>query len=206
MTLPTFDFRNFDPEALFRFHDSYLALKDWPSEALRTAKDMPWQLIEENHFYNCSLWNEEDLARRTRVDDSEIAKNKRAIDGFNQRRNDAIERIDDFLLQQLAAYATAADAILNSETAGSIVDRLSILSLKIFHMGKQTERPEVEESHRQVSRERLARLNAQRQDLGRCLAELLAGAVAGDRYFKIYRQFKMYNDPKFNPQIYGEQK
>lgn len=175
-----------------------------------------WTWIETNHRNNRSLWDEEDLARRRTVSDALIAGNKRAIDGFNQARNDATERVDECLLLALglvdAASANsdtpvvrvAAGARLNSETAGSMIDRLSILSLKVRAMREQTARTDVDDAHRANSRVRLARLEEQRADLAACLDELLAGAREGTVYFKVYRQFKMYNDPRFNPALVAE--
>ena len=148
------------------------------------------------------LWDEEDLARRRHVADSEIAQNKRHIDGFNQRRNDAVERIDDLLLQALANQLNPV-ARLHSETAGMMMDRLSILALKIIAMRGQTLRRDADAAHIAACGEKLARLNAQRGDLAACLDTLLADCVAGRARYHIYRQFKMYNDPKLNPQLYA---
>jgi hypothetical protein len=97
-----------------------------------------------------------------------------------------------------------AGARLSSETAGSMVDRMSIMALKAHAMRQQTERTDVDEAHRAASRVKLQRLLQQRQDLGDCLDTLLADAAAGRAYFKVYRQFKMYNDPRFNPALVKE--
>ena len=86
--------------------------------------------------------------------DAEIAGNKRNIDRYNQKRNDAIERIDEQLLHLLSAVRPDPDARLNSETPGAMIDRLSILSLKIRQMRLQTERNDVDSrSHRRLPRE-----------------------------------------------------
>ena len=174
--------------------------------------------IAANHAHNRSLWAQEDLARRTQAPDAEIVANKRAIDRHNQARNDAIERIDEFLLSALGLVdpATLASALprstvppgarLNSETAGSMLDRISILGLKIAAMREQTLRSDVDAAHRQACSERLQRLVQQRADLGACYDELLADARAGRAYFKVYRQFKMYNDPRLNPALVAEAK
>jgi hypothetical protein len=162
-----------------------------------------WQAIAANHEHNCALWAEEDLARRRDVPDSEIAANKRAIDAHNQKRNDAIERIDEAILILLQDVRHQDGARQSSETAGAMIDRLSILSLKIHHMRIQTERRDVDEAHRQTCRDKLARLVEQRTDLAACLDRLIAEARQGTAFFKVYRQFKMYNDPKLNPAIYG---
>jgi hypothetical protein len=98
-----------------------------------------------------------------------------------------------------------AGARLNSETAGSIIDRMSIMALKLRAMREQTLRTDADEAHRASSVVKLQRLLQQREDLGSCLDALLADAVAGRAYFKVYRQFKMYNDPRFNPELVKEQ-
>ena len=185
-----------DSKRLVAFHDD-------PA----TAPSSPeWRAIADNHRMNDLLWKEEDLARRRHVADAEIAANKRAIDGYNQRRNDAIERIDESLLSALAKTPPKSDSRLHSETPGAMIDRLSILSLKIHHMRLQTERSDVDQAHIDNCRAKLARLQEQRTDLAACFDQLLAEAERGEARFKVYRQFKMYNDPALNPAIYGERK
>jgi len=198
-------------------HDRLLAAAGWPQAEPAPADDGLWRWVQTNHRFNSRLWAEEDLARRTTVADSEIAANKRAIDGFNQARNDATERVDEILLVALGLVDPAsartdtplarvpAGARLNSETAGSMIDRLSILALKVHAMRAQTERRDVDDAHRGASRVKLERLLQQRADLAGCLDALVADAAAGRAYFKVYRQFKMYNDPRFNPVLVAEQ-
>ena len=197
-------------------HDRLLATAGWPAHEPAPPDDGLWRWVQANHRFNCSLWAEEDLARRTTVDAADIAANKRAIDGFNQARNDATERVDEILLTALGLVDPAsartdapvstvpAGARLNSETAGSIVDRMSIMALKVHAMHAQTRRADVDASHLAASQVKLARLQQQRADLGDCLDALLADALAGRAYFKVYRQFKMYNDPRFNPELVKE--
>jgi hypothetical protein len=78
------------------------------------------------------------------------------------------------------------------------------MALKAHAMRQQAERPDADAAHRQASRARLQRLLEQRNDLAQCLDALLADARAGRAYFKVYRQFKMYNDPAFNPVLQAE--
>ena len=191
-------------QALATFHDGRLAIAGWAKSGAAEHRAGLWQAVEDNHRFNCLLWDEEDLARRRSVPDAEIAANKRAIDGYNQKRNDAIERIDEQLLASFSEVKQKADARLNSETAGAMIDRLSILSLKIHHMRLQTERKDVDRAHVESCLAKLGRLNEQRADLGACLDRLLAECARGESRFKVYRQFKMYNDPALNPAIYGE--
>jgi hypothetical protein len=179
---------------LIAFHDSL---------APRAAGAI-WDALETNHRQNRLLWEQEDLARRRNVPDAEIASNKRAIDAYNQKRNDAIERLDELLLALLQGTKKSPDAKLNSESAGAIIDRLSILALKIRSMRLQTDRADVDEAHIDACARKLERLLEQRADLGACLDRLFAEAVSGQSYFKVYRQFKMYNDAALNPALYGE--
>jgi hypothetical protein len=190
---------------IISFHDLRLINKSWPNESEFKFKDTNsiFEFIEANHFYNTMLWNEEDLARRKKVSDSEIAKNKRSIDAFNQNRNDYIEKIDHLILTEIS-QEPRINAKQNSETLGAIIDRLSILSLKIFHMALQTQRQDVLKSHILSCLEKLNTLRVQREDLCVCFDELLYDFLNGSRYFKQYKQFKMYNDPSLNPQIYTE--
>ena len=187
--------------SVLAFHDAMLAIEDWAKSGLVHHPTGCWRWIEANHRCNCLLWSEEDLARRRNVDDAEIAANKRAIDGFNQRRNDAIERIDEEILARLDAVVPSDDAWHNSETAGSIVDRLSIISLRIFHMRAQLARQDATPGHLGRCADRLELLLVQRADLARCLSALLDAAAEGRAFYRVYRQFKMYNDPSFRSQL-----
>jgi hypothetical protein len=189
--------------AVTAFHDERVATPAWTAQHPAFA-DGAWQWIEANHRCNNLLWDEEDQARRRDVPAAAIAANKRAIDGYNQRRNDAIERIDEALLARLAAVTPRAGAWHNSETAGAMIDRLSILALKVFHMRAQAERTDADADHVASCDEKLARLIVQRNDLARCLDTLLVAAARGDAFWRIYRQFKMYNDPALNPYLYAK--
>lgn len=194
---PVFDLES---GALLVFHDRFLQQGDPGGE--RAPGDI-WRWIAENHRCNAALWAEEDRARRTDVPDAEIVRCKRAIDGYNQRRNDAVEMLDQRLLAALDPVAAEPAARLSSETAGAMIDRLSILALKTHHMRLQTERTDVEEEHLRRCRDKVAVLAAQRADLAGCLDRLLWEARCGAAHFKTYRQFKMYNDPTLNPELYG---
>ncbi len=165
------------------------------------ARDSFDRLVLEQHRANFDLWHREDAARDPLAADQAIAAVKRNIDKLNQRRNDLTERIDLTLLD--AAPAMSPDLPINSETPGLIVDRLSILSLKLFHTEEETRRPGADEAHHQRNRERLAILVEQREDLAGCLAALWSAVLAGRRRFKLYRQLKMYNDPSLNPVLYA---
>ena len=94
-------------------------------------------------------------------------------------------------------------AWLNSETVGSIIDRLSIVSLKILHMGIQADRSDIKKVQKKEAQIKKDRLISQRNDLLFCLNQILESASKGRAFYRIYRQFKMYNDPKTNPYLSG---
>jgi hypothetical protein len=190
-------------DAVRAFHDRGIARGGAPESAAQESADEVWRWIAANHRCNRLLWAEEDLARRTDVPDAEIAQNKRAIDRFNQQRNDAVERIDEALLARIAAVPVQEGAWHNAETAGAMIDRLSILALKVHAMGNEARRADATDAHRAACAGKLARLALQRDDLARCLDTLLARAAEGRAFWRVYRQFKMYNDPELNPQLYG---
>ncbi|MES2901971.1 MAG: DUF4254 domain-containing protein [Pseudomonadota bacterium] len=193
-----------DALSIVQLHDVTLARKGWPDDSSEPVMPGAWCWIHANHRYNSLLWNEEDKARRTDVGAAEIANSKRLIDRHNQRRNDAVEALDEAILAQLPDVETAANARLSSETAGAMIDRLSILALKIFHMREQTRRADADAAHIEACAAKLKRLQTQRHDLACCLDQLLRDARLGRAYFKVYRQFKMYNDPTLNPYLYAD--
>lgn len=158
-------------------------------------------IAEAQHRANFDLWHEEDKARDPAASDAEIVAVKHAIDRLNQQRNDLVEKLDTILLA--LAGEQNVNAPLNSETPGLMIDRLSILALKIYHTKEEARRESATEAHRLKNAARLAVLEEQRTDLAECLDALWAEAKAGKRKFKLYRQMKMYNDPDLNPKMYG---
>ncbi len=157
-------------------------------------------LVIEQHRANFNLWHEEDRARDPFATDSEVAWVKRAIDRLNQQRNDLVEKMDEWLLTKLPKQNS--EAPLNSETPGLMIDRLSILGLKIYHTREEACRQTATEAHRLRNMARLQLLEEQRTDLAGCLDALMAEVLRGARRFKLYRQLKMYNDPELNPAMY----
>lgn len=150
-----------------------------------------------NHELNFRLWHEEDSARDPSATDAVIAAVKRRIDGLNQRRNDAIELIDQAIAEELGRLVVSADpqAGFNTETPGAAIDRLSILALRLYHLQEHCET--ADDAAKVAASYRLCQ--AQRDRLAAALDQLLAEILAGRRRHEIFHQLKMYNDPALNP-------
>jgi hypothetical protein len=162
------------------------------------------RVVAQQHLANFELWHAEDDARTPGASDLDIARIKRFIDQANQRRNDLTEQCDLLLLGFLSRQnLPAPGAELHSESPGLILDRLSILSLKLFHTREEIDRREAPNGHRERNLQRLGILVEQRDDLAAALDRLWQQVLEGRRRFKLYRQLKMYNDPALNPAVYG---
>ena len=174
------------------------------AEELAASAQERWlAAVARQHRANFELWHIEDEARTPGATDAEIAGVKRRIDRTNQRRNDLAEELDRILLDWLRERGLPrSEAPLNSESPGLIIDRLSILALKIYHTREEAGRRDAPIGHAERNRDRMAVLEEQRSDLAGCLDELWQDTLAGARRFKLYRQLKMYNDPALNPAIY----
>jgi hypothetical protein len=191
-------------DSITRLHDQLTARWHADPDADPAQTDPFLALVARQHRANFDLWHIEDEARRPGAAAEEIAGVKRRIDGTNQTRNDLAERLDEALLQHLAARGLPnSEAPIHSESPGLIIDRLSILALKIYHTREEADRPDAPPGHAERNRSRLAVLKEQRADLAACLKCLWDETLAGTRRFKLYRQLKMYNDPSLNPAIYG---
>ena len=160
--------------------------------------------MTEQFSFNFLLWHQEDIARSPDVGDAKIAEVKRKIDGYNQNRNDWIEKIDDWLTDKLEAADCQPnqDAPMNTETPGSVVDRMSIMALRIYHMQEQLQRDDASEEHIEKVEQKLAVCFIQLDELAAALEHLLTNIEAGTVRHRTYRQFKMYNDPTMNPYLY----
>jgi hypothetical protein len=174
-------------------------IERWEHSGVEYCHHHFYRLVEENHAFNYQLWNAEDEARCD--DPNRVFEAKKRIDRFNQLRNDRMEAMDESLFQELKP-AALNQCPVNSESPGMIIDRLSILSLKSYHMNLQTKRQDVDESHRKKCMEKLTVIHAQLAQLAQCFLELFLEVQEKKRTFRVYHQFKMYNDPNLNPQLY----
>jgi hypothetical protein len=180
------------------------AFETWRPASDSSNPEQVWTgLVSLQHLANFELWHTEDAARTPEATDGDLARVKRHIDETNQRRNDLAEKIDEFLLETLSpAGLPDLHAPLHSESPGLMIDRLSILALKIFHTLEEAERHDASPSHIERNLDRLHILRTQRSDLAGCLNDLWQQTLDGARRFKLYRQLKMYNDPALNPAVY----
>jgi hypothetical protein len=195
---------HFSAVEIANLHDRATRLWHDDSFSVVTATQPFYDTVVAQHRANFDLWHTEDRARAPHATDHDIAQVKRAIDAVNQRRNDLAEQCDVHLIEALRVSSLPNPAAeLNSESAGLMIDRLSILALKIFHTEEEIDRPNAPSGHQNRNRQRFTLLTEQRSDLVACLDQLWADVLAGKRRFKIYRQLKMYNDPTLNPAIYG---
>lgn len=149
-------------------------------------------------------WHLEDIIRDPAIDPVAGLELKRRIDKSNQHRTDVVEQMDDRIITYFRMVVPDAEARLNSETPAWLLDRMSILVLKIWHMREQTERTDASPEHILKCRQKLDILLEQRADMGRCFDELMEEVGAGKRKIKVYRQMKMYNDNSLNPVLYNK--
>ena len=84
-----------------------------------------------------------------------------------------------------------------AETVGSLIDKITIIELKIYHMAEQARRPDATAEFRERCEARIGVMHEQRDDLVREVTTLVADMAAGRVVPKVYRQFKMYNDPQY---------
>ena len=149
-------------------------------------------------------WHLEDIIRDPKIDPVQALQIKRRIDASNQDRTDLVEQIDTYFLEKYAQIAVAPDATINTESPAWAIDRLSILSLKIWHMREQTERTDADAAHIAKCQAKLDVLLEQRDDLTTAINQLLEDIAEGRKFMKVYMQMKMYNDPETNPVLYGK--
>ncbi|QDT03245.1 hypothetical protein K227x_16270 [Rubripirellula lacrimiformis] len=180
------------------------AVDRWHRDPIDNPFDGIQSLVCQQHEFNYRLWHQEDKARSPSATDEEIANVKRAIDKLNQARNDMIEKVDDALTEILCkAGVPASDGPINTETTGSAIDRLSIMSLRLYHYREQADRDGASDEHRGKVNERIALCEQQHADLSKSLQQLVDDIFAGKKQHRTYRQMKMYNDPSLNPAIYN---
>ena len=168
----------------------------------------PANQIEHLLYRKCWIdtvqWHYEDIIRDPNIDPVAALKLKRQIDASNQDRTDMVEYIDSFFLKKYKGVKVKENATINSESPGWAIDRLSILALKIYHMQEEVDRTDASDTHIAACQKKLNILLEQRVDLSTAIDQLLADIEAGNKYMKVYKQMKMYNDDELNPVLRGQ--
>jgi hypothetical protein len=186
------------------------SILDWHKANQPTSNPYPdgdfLYLIYKKNQIDTIQWHIEDEIRRPDLPPEELVKFKREIDALNQQRTDTVELLDDKIFEIFKEIPRLPSSKMNSETPAWLLDRMSILELKIFHMKEQVDRKDTTPEHHTKCSEKLAILLNQRLDLQTCFQELTDDLASGKKYMKVYRQMKMYNDDKLNPSLYKTQK
>ncbi|WP_428223833.1 DUF4254 domain-containing protein [Flavobacterium sp.] len=159
-------------------------------------------LLYAKNWVDTVQWHYEDIIRDPQIDPIAALDLKRKIDASNQVRTDMVEYIDSYFLQKYANVQVKADARINTESPAWAIDRLSILALKIYHMNEEATRETASDEHRTKCQEKLNVLLEQKSDMFISISQLIEDIENGDKYMKVYKQMKMYNDEELNPVLY----
>lgn len=190
-----FAFKVFE-ESIVKYHE-----KDDVTQSFENPypKNDIAHLLYRKNWIDTVQWHYEDIIRDPDIDPVEALDIKRKIDASNQDRTDTVEYIDSYFLDKYEDVNPKAGATINSESPAWAIDRLSILALKIYHMAEEAERKEASAAHKATCQEKLHVLLEQKKDLSEAIDKLLADIENGDKYMKVYKQMKMYNDEELNP-------
>lgn len=167
-------------------------------------KDQIEHLLYRKNWIDTVQWHYEDIIRDPEIEPKAALELKRKIDASNQDRTDLVEYIDSYFLNKYQSVQVKDNATINTESPAWAIDRLSILALKIYHMQEEVNRTDASTEHTQKCSEKLAVLLEQRKDLSTAIDQLLADIEAGNKYMKVYKQMKMYNDEELNPVLRGQ--
>lgn len=169
-------------------------------------KDKFEHLLYHKNWIDTVQWHFEDIIRDPNIDPVAALALKRRIDASNQERTDMVEYTDSYFLQKYAHVVVKENAKINSESPAWAFDRLSILALKIYHMNQEATRLDATQEHRENCQKKLNTLLEQRSDLSTAIDDLLEDISQGNKFMKVYKQMKMYNDDDLNPVLYQNKK
>lgn len=169
-------------------------------------KDKIEHLLYAKNWVDTVQWHFEDIIRDPQIDPVAALVLKRKIDASNQVRTDMVEYIDSYFLQKYSHVSVKSEAKINTESPAWAIDRLSILALKIYHMSEEANRAEASAEHRAKCQEKLNILLEQKSDMFSSIDQLLKDIESGDKFMKVYKQMKMYNDEELNPVLYQNKK
>ncbi|HET8886316.1 MAG TPA: DUF4254 domain-containing protein [Salinimicrobium sp.] len=190
-------------EVITYYHD-----KDDVDQEYTNPYEKASNLLDHLLFAKCWIdtvqWHLEDIIRDPQIQPEEALKIKRRIDASNQDRTDMVEYIDSYFLDKYKEVNAKPDATINSESPAWAIDRLSILALKIYHMNEEANRADASQEHQMKCQAKLDVLLEQRVDLSTAINQLLNDIAEGNKYMKVYKQMKMYNDDELNPVLRGK--
>ena len=180
-----------------RWHEHEADLESW-EDAVRALRPehAGWAGYSELlQLINTYQWHEEDRSRVRDAGDDVLASVKRSIDASNARRVKTIEALDTHIWKALqAAGLPRMDTPMHSESPAGIIDRITILALKLYHIREELSTAGGT-SDEEALHERVAGISTQMDDLALCLDQLFADIAAGRRHVKLYQQVKVYKDP-----------
>lgn len=176
---------------------------DAPMENPFKKNTIEYLFFMKNHIDSVQ-WHLEDIIRDPEIELTYALSIKRRIDSLNQQRTDLVELIDDYFLDKYKDVQIQSDATINTESPAWAIDRLSILSLKLYHMQQEVSRNDVDEMHKLQCENKLNILLEQKKDLSSAIDQLLNDIQSGSKYMKVYKQMKMYNNPELNPILYSK--
>lgn len=188
-------------ESISKYHQ--IDKVDQPFENPYDKDDIAHLLYRKN-WIDTVQWHYEDIIRDPDIDPVAALKLKRQIDSSNQDRTDLVEYIDGYFLKKYHSVQIKAEASINTESPAWAIDRLSILALKIYHMQEEVNRKDASLGHIDKCQQKLSVLLEQRADLSKAVDQLLGDIEAGNKFMKVYKQMKMYNDDELNPVLRGE--
>tara|TARA_R110002033_G_scaffold169897_3_gene211457 strand:+ start:255321 stop:255923 length:603 start_codon:yes stop_codon:yes gene_type:complete len=162
-------------------------------------KDDISHLLYRKNWIDTVQWHYEDIIRDPNINPSDALVLKRKIDASNQDRTDLVEYIDSYFLDKYQSVSIAENATINTESPAWAIDRLSILALKVYHMEQEATRTDASQDHLKKCQDKLAVLLEQKKDLTTAIDQLLSDIEKGNKYMKVYKQMKMYNDDEMNP-------
>lgn len=189
-------------EVIEKYHE-----KDSVDQEFKNPYNAEKDLLEHLLYRKCWIdtvqWHYEDIIRDQNIDPVAALELKRKIDASNQDRTDTVEYIDSYFLEKYKDVQPNTDATINSESPAWAIDRLSILALKIYHMNEEANRSDASQEHKMKCQAKLDVLLEQRVDLSTAINQLLEDIANGEKYMKVYKQMKMYNDDELNPVLRG---
>ncbi len=201
MSLKAQDFNKIFDAVIAKYH--VLDDVDQPFENIYDTATLE-HLLYKKCWIDTVQWHYEDIIRLPEIDPVEALALKRRIDSSNQDRTDMVEYVDSYFLQTYANVKPNSNAKINSESPAWAIDRLSILALKIYHMNEEATRTSASEKHKTACQNKLNILLEQRVDLSTAIDDLIVDIKNGDKYMKVYKQMKMYNDDELNPMLYNK--